>query len=320
MATSGSTDFTLNRDQIITSALRKLRKVDPNLTTPAIDITSGTETLNMMIKSWQIDKLFLWLNEEVCLFQQYNTQFYAVGPSGDNCGLLVDSFKTQIATAAASAASTITVDDDDDMTDGDYIGIELDGGTIQWTTINGTPASNVVTLTAALTGAVAVDRWVFTYTTKISRPLQITEARVRDTDDVDSPLTIVKSRTQFLAQTDKTSKGRVLEIHYNPDITNGQLYVWPVCGTGDITDRIIMSVQRVIEDFDASANNFDGPPEALAALVWNLAVWLAPEYGVDLTTGKGTSVTAMAGITYDNLKKFYRSYDPVYVSTVSVRP
>jgi len=28
----------------------------------------------------------------------------------------------------------------------------------------------------------------------------------------------------------------------------------------------------------------------------------------------------MAGITYDNLKKFYRSYDPVYVSTVSVRP
>jgi len=320
MATSGSTDFTLNRDQIITSALRKLRKIDPNLTTPAIDITSGTETLNMMIKAWQIDKLFLWLNEEVCLFQQYNTQFYAVGPSGDNCGLLVDSFKTQIATAAASAASTITVDDDDDMTDGDYIGIELDGGTIQWTTINGTPASNVVTLTAALTGAVAVDRWVFTYTTKISRPLQITEARVRDTDDVDSPLTIVKSRTQFLSQTDKTSKGRVLEIHHNPDITNGQLYVWPVCGTGDITDRIIMSVQRVIEDFDASANNFDGPPEALAALVWNLAVWLAPEYGVDLTTGKGTSVTAMAGITYDNLKKFYRSYDPVYVSTVSVRP
>ena len=68
MATSGSTDWTLNRDQIITSALRKLRRIDPNQTTPAIDITTGTETLNMMIKAWQMDGIMLWLNEEVCLF------------------------------------------------------------------------------------------------------------------------------------------------------------------------------------------------------------------------------------------------------------
>lgn len=315
MATSGSTNFTLSRDQIITAALRRLRKIDPALTVPAQDITDGAQILNLMIKSWQTDNIFLWLNEEVCLFQQYATQFYALGPTGDNCALLSDSFKVQLAVAGAAAAGTITVDDDDDITDGDYIGIQLDGGTIQWTTVNGTPAANVVTLTAALTGAAAVDNWVFTYTTKISRPLRILEARVRDTDDVDTPLEIITSRTQFLSQTDKESDGRVLEIHYNPDITDGQLYTWPVCGTGDITDRIIMSIQRVIEDFDASANNFDGPPEALNALIWSLAVELAPEYGVDLSIGKGATIAAMAAKYYEQLKRHYRSYD-----TVQLRP
>ena len=312
MATSGSVNWTLARDAIITSALRKLRRIDPNLTVPAIDITTGTEALNMMIKAWQTDNVFLWLNEELCLFQQYNTQFYTLGPTGTgNCGLLADSFKTQLSVAAASGATTFTVDDDDDMTDGDYLGIQLDGGTIQWTTVSGTPAANVVTPAAALTGAAAIDNWVFTYTTKTSRPVKITEARVRDTDDVDTPIDIVTSRTQFLSQTDKDSTGRVLEVHYNPDITDGQLYTWPVCGTGDITDRIIMSIQRVIEDFDASTNNFDGPPEALAALTWGLAVEIAPEYGVDLGSGKAAAIPAMAERYYTMLKKTYRNYDPV---------
>jgi hypothetical protein len=310
MSTSGSTNWTIARDAIITAALRRIRKIDPALTVPAQDITDGSQVLNLMIKAWQTDGIILWLNEEVCLHQQYNTQFYTLGPTGTgNCGLLSDSFKTQLASAAAAAAGTITVDDDDDIADGDYIGIELDSGSIEWTTVNGTPAANVVTLTAALSGAAAVDNWVFTYTTKIARPTMILEARVRDTDDVDTVLDIITSRTEFLSQTDKGSKGRVLEVHYNPDITDGQLYVWPLCDTTDVTDRIIMSVQRVIEDFDSSTDNFDGPPEALNALIWCLAVELAPEYGVDLTSGKGATVAALADKYYKMLKRHYQSYD-----------
>ena len=311
MATSNSTDFTLNRDAIIAAALRRLRRIDPALTTPAQDVTDCSQALNLIIKEWALDGVLLWTLEEVCLFQNYGIQFYALGPSGDNCALLSDSFKTQIATAADSGDGTITVDSDDDIANADAIGVELDDGTIQWTTVNGAPAANVVTLTAVLTDDVAVDNYVFTYTNKISRPLQILEARVRDTDDVDTPLKIITSRRQFLSTTDKDSTGRVTEIHYNPDITNGQLYVWPVCGTGDITDRIIMSVQRVIEDFDASANNFDGPPEALRALIWNVAAEVGPEYGVDVLSGKGAIISINAEKYYNRLKRAYRSYEPV---------
>jgi hypothetical protein len=313
MATSGSTDYTIDRDAIIRQALLNLRKTDPRVTVATQDTTDCAIALNLMIKAWQTDGTLLWLNEEVCLHLEYGKQFYALGPSGDHCGLLSDCFKTQLAADAAAAAATITVDDDDDIEDADQLLIELDDGTIQETTVDGAPASNVVTPAAALTSAASEDNWVFTYTTKISRPLKILEARVRDTDDVDTPLYIHDSRVAFMSQTDKETTGRTLEVYYNPDITNGQLYVWPVAGANDITDRIVMTVQRVIEDFDAANNNFDGPPEALAALVWGLSAWVAPQYGVDLTSGKGSSIAAYASMYYRKLKQMYSPCEPVYL-------
>ncbi len=313
MATSGSTDWTLNRDGIVGSALRKLRAVDPRLTIESTHITNGTTQLNAMIKSWAMDGVELWLEQEVCLFQQYNTQRYTLGPSGDNCALLTDSFKTQLASAAASGAGTITVDDDDDIDDGDYIGIQLDGGTIQWTTVNGAPAANVVTLTANTTGAAAADNYVFTYTNKISRPLEVIEARIRDTNDNDDPLIVHHHETEFIAQTDKDSTGTVREILYTPLKTDGLLRTWPVCGTGDITDRIIMTIQRTIEDFDAQANNFDGPVDVLNAVIWNLALELAPEFGVNTNSGKGQSIEKMAVRYYGMMKKAYGNREPVYM-------
>ena len=308
MATSGSTNFTINRDEIIRQALLNLRVVDPAIAIGAQDISDGALGLNLMIKAWQTDGVFLWLNEEVCLHQQYNTQYYSLGT--DHCALLSDSFKTQLASDAAAAATEITVDDDDDIEDGDYIGIELDSGTIQWTTVNGAPSENVVTLTDALTGAATTDRWAFSYTSKISRPLQIIEARVRDTNDVDIPLNICTSRNEFFHQTDKTTTGEVLDVYYEPLIGNGRLYTWPVAGTTDVTDRIIMTVQRVIEDLDTSANNFDGPVEALEALIWNLSARQAPQYGVDLNMGKGITIARAAGAYYARLKSFYTDREP----------
>lgn len=313
MATSGSTNWTLNRDNIIGSALRKLRAVDPRLTIEATHITNGAMQLNAMIKSWSLDGIRLWLEQEVCLFQQYNTQRYSLGPSGDHCALLTDSYYTQLASAAASGAGTITVDSDDDISDGDNIGIELDGGTIQWTTVNGAPSGDVVTLTANLTGAAAIDRYVFSYTTKISRPTKLIEARVRDTDDTDIPLYVHNHETEFMAQTDKTAMGQAREVLYTPTATNGLLHVWPICDTGNITDRLVMTVQRTIEDFDAQSDNYDGPVEVLNAIIWNLAMELAPEFGVDTAMGKGAAINQQALRYYLLVKKAFGNREPVYM-------
>ena len=59
------------------------------------------------------------------------------------------------------------------MSDADNIGIELDDGTIQWTTINGAPAGSTVTLTDALTDDVASGNAVYVYTAKTNRPMKL---------------------------------------------------------------------------------------------------------------------------------------------------
>jgi hypothetical protein len=314
MATSNSTNFTLNRDQIIRQALLNLRKTDPALTVDAQDITDGATALNLLIKGWQTDGLFLWLNQEVCLHLAYNTKSYLLGPSGDNCATTSDAAYTQLGGDEALGQTVLTVDSISGITDGDFIGIELDTGTIQWTTVNGVPAETDVTVTDALTGAASEDNYVFHYTSKISRPTMILEARLRDVDEVDVPLQVHSSRNDFFQITDKTTTGTTLEVYYEPLITNGRLYVWPVAGTVDITDRIIMTVQRVIEDFDSSADNFDGPVEALPALIWGLSAYLAPMYGVDITMGKGALIGAAAQGYYSKLKSHYTDREPVYIT------
>jgi len=309
MSTSGSTNFTLNRNEIITAALRKLRVVDPNDTAGANDITTGAQALNLMIKAWQMDDVAIWLNQEVVLHLEEDGQTYDLGPTGDHCGLKSDCFKTQLASAAAASASTITVDSDDNIADGDYIGIELDDGSLEWTTVNGTPASDVVTLTTALTSAAAVDNYVFTYTNKISRPIEIIEARLRDTDNNDSPLDLIVSTDEFMRITDKTSSGDAQQLHMIPTITNSQLYVWPVCD--DVTKRIVMTIRRVLEDFDSSTNNADAPVEVLEAVIWNLAARLAPEYGKSLQTGIGIDIRLNATESYSIMKNMYKKRQTV---------
>ena len=64
MATSGSTDFSLNARQIITYALGKLAVIDPISGPSAEDIETGKENLNVMLKSWQADVPSLWRETE----------------------------------------------------------------------------------------------------------------------------------------------------------------------------------------------------------------------------------------------------------------
>ena len=72
----------------------------------------------------------------------------------------VTSASTTIGTAGSAGDSTITVVSISGMSDTQQITIELDNGNSQITTINGTPTGTTVTLTASLTGSVAVGNYV----------------------------------------------------------------------------------------------------------------------------------------------------------------
>jgi hypothetical protein len=309
MATSSSTDFTLNRDAIITAALRKLRVVDPNNTANANDITTGAQALNLMIKAWQMDGVSMWLNQEAVLHLALESQTYALGATGDHFCALSDAGKTQLSATSAAGDTTLEVDSDGESMWGDIIGIELDDGSLDWDIIASTPASNVITITTGLTSAASIDNYVFWYTAKLARPVEILEARLRDVADNDAPINITTSSEEFMRITDKTSLGDASTLHLIPTITNSKLYVWPVCD--DVTKRIVMTIRRVIEDFDAAANEADIPVECLEAVIFNLAKRLMMEYGIGSRSEIGADILFNAGESFKIMKNFYRNREPV---------
>jgi len=305
MATSGSTDYSVTRSDIITEALEIIGVYQAGETISASDTVSCARTLEMMIKAWQADGIGLWKDKEITLFQSYEGYSYTLGPTGSHC--TASYVKTEIATAAVSGAGTITVDDDDGMSDGDYIGIELDDNSLQWTTINGAPVANVVTLTASLTDSAAVDNHVYTYTTKISRPLNILEARLHRADGTEIPLEII-SREEYMALPNKTYSGTPNQVFCDKATGNAGFYVWPACD--DVQELIMMTSRSPIEDFDSTANNPDFPQEWYLALVYNLAVLVGPKFGAVIQP----EVSAMAYDLKDRASGFDQENTSVFFS------
>ena len=278
MATSGSTNYVQNRNQIITEAaeLCGIKDFEEDLT--ANEISSCARSLEMMVKHWQARDIGLWKTKTVYVFLSDAGYEYDLGPTGDHATL---SFtKTETSAAAVTGATTISVDSITGISDNDHIGIELASGDIQWTTADGDPSGTTVTFDDALTGDVEVDASVFAYTTIIDRPLYITDARLyRDGSANETPVKIV-SRKKYNAISNKTSTGPANQLYYDPQQTNGKLYVWPSANW--VKDYLILTARMPVEDFDSATNDPDFVQEWLLALSWNLACFIAPKFNVRL--------------------------------------
>jgi len=275
MATSGSYDFTLDRDGMVSEAYRLLGGIAIGEDPTTEELTDGGRTLNLMLKGWQAEGIGLWLERTVTLFLGYEKQSYLLGSTGDNCSTSV--VKTEMKVAGVATDSTIDVDSITGITDGDYIGIELDDNTVQWTTINGSPSGDTITLTDILTGASAIDNHVYTYTSKIQRPLKVIEARHIAADGNSIDLLPI-SRQEYMNLPDKTTTGTVNQFFYDAQLDNGVLYLWPTCS--NVQETVQMTLKYPIMDFDASTDNGEFPVEWMDAVVLNLAIRIGIKIGV----------------------------------------
>jgi hypothetical protein len=79
MTTSNSTDFTTNRDKLISGVLEVLGVNDPasNIVPTSRQISQASDALNIMIKAWANDGLQLWALKEATISltntEKYNT-------------------------------------------------------------------------------------------------------------------------------------------------------------------------------------------------------------------------------------------------------
>jgi len=275
MTTSGSVDFTQNLTGIITDAYHMIGVGAEGEAITDDNYQRAKRSLNRMIKSWETQGVHLWKYRTANLFLSVGKENYLLGKTGDNA---TDSFvKTTTTIAAILGDGTITVDDDTGILNGDFIGIVLDSGDIQWTTINGVPAANVITLTDVLTDTVAIGNVIYVYTTKINRPLLLDNVNIKINNYNEVPMILLERQEYFNLPT-KSSQGTPTQYHYNPTLTNGILYIWTTASTSN--NYIKFSYIPDFEDLDTALNTSDFPIEWLDCIVYNLALRLGIENGL----------------------------------------
>lgn len=281
MATSNSTDFSLTRAQIISRSLRLLGQLQSGESPSTEETTDANIALNAMVKRWHTNGIKLWKVAECVLFLEASQNVYQIGGSStDHVAYLriADvAVKTEVATAAVSGATSLVVDSISGIAASDKIGVVVDDGTTHWTTVNGAPSGTTIPLTTGLDDDAAVDNHVYAYTTDLGRPMQIIGVRRRDDSERDTPVELV-SRQEWQDQSDKTSTGKVVQVYANYQLSATYLHCWPTPDAA--TDRLIFTAFLPLEDFDAAGNTPDFPQEWYDALCFNLAVALAPEYGI----------------------------------------
>lgn len=273
MARSGSTDFTRTHRQIVLSALRLIHNgaLPSNVNQTTVE-DNASEALNMLVKQWQEEGVWIWKNVEISIPLSYGGYSYSLGPSGDHASKTM--VRTEVSTAASSTDTEIAVDSITGISDGDHIGIQLDDSTMQWTTVNGAPAATI-SLDDALTDDVSVGAVVYAYTTGIPRPIDITEARLVIDGGSETVLTVL-TRNEYMSISDKDSTGKANSVYYHPTLDTGTLNVW--CAAATVADHIKATARMPFDDFDAGSNNADFPVECLRALKWNLADEIMDEF------------------------------------------
>lgn len=278
MSTSGTYVFSRNRDQLIASALRKCSAFESGETPDSASVQEASDALNVMVKHWQATGIHIWRTTEAILFQQLGQVRYTLGSTSTDHA--TESYiETALTTAAALGASTVVLDSVTGVATTYNIGIQLDDGTIQWTTVNGAPAGFTVTLAAVLTDSAALGNRVLVYQTNLIRPLKIIDARRYNFDSaIDVPL-MESDRIEYQQMPNKTSTGAVNSFYYDRRTNEtGLIYLWPSPATVD--EAIRMTVARPIQDFTVAGDDADLPQEWIRAIEWGLADELADDYDV----------------------------------------
>jgi hypothetical protein len=280
MSTSGTTTFSLNRNELITAALRKIGAFESGETPDAESINDASDALNVMVKHWQATGIHIWRTEEAILFPQLDQVRYVLGSTSTDHA--TESYvETALTSAAADGASTVVLDSVTGVATTYNIGVQLDDGTLHWTTVNGAPSGTTVTLTAVLTDSAAAGNIVLVYQTKLIRPLRILSARSYNfTSDIETPIEEM-DRIEYQEMPNKTATGKVSGFFYDRRggaNSTGLIYLWPEPSSVD--EAIKMTVARPIEDFTAAGDDADLPQEWFRAIVWGLADELADEYDV----------------------------------------
>lgn len=290
MASSGSVDFSVTRDQIISDALENMGRLAIGGTPTAAQTTQMARKLNMIVKQWMGKSDFApglkqWSRKTAYLFLNTGHSVYTLGPTATETGTTnkwASSYvQTTLSANAAASASSVSLTSATGISSTDRIGIVLNDGTVHWTiaTMSGTTAN----LTTALASAANSGNVVFAYATANQgrRPLHIISACLRTTDTIDYPPMEPMLREEYEGIGNKIADGTPQAYLYEDTLTDGTLTLNIEPSDATFVVRIIYL--SPIEDFDSATDTPDYPQEWYRPLCSQLTIDGAPSYGVPVT-------------------------------------
>ena len=273
MGLSQSYDFTRTRREIIKEAYELIGAIEPDATVSTNEEASAVTSLQLLLKQNQGDGLWLHTYKDCILFLEKDKTQYSMGPSGANAAEESDVISTTLSDDHSTSATSIKLTSGTGMANSDKIGIELDDGTAHWTTISSGGSTTTAVVASGIASAASDGNTVYTYTSKIQRPLRIEDANLRDSNNIDTPVSII-SLSEYRSLSNKQADGeRIVQVAYDPQLTDGILNVWP--RTSNVVNRLAFSMKRPVMNIDGYGQHAEIPTEWLDWITWELAYKLS---------------------------------------------
>lgn len=283
MATSGSWNYSLTAGDIINAAAQELKVLGEGQTLSSADQTILLARLNTLVKQWQgsgdfAPGLKVHTRKTITMFLAKNQSIYTIGPASTDARATTQYGRTTLSAAEAAGQSTISITSNTDtttypgttvtMTASDIVGIELDDGTLQWTTISGTP-STTMDIANTLTSAASSGNYVYWFTSRAQRFPVVEYISLRDENLNDIPLSIFRTVQEYESLADKTGTGDPMCVLVEPLTLNTRITLdtYPQ----DVTKQLRITALYPAEDYDATTDDIAYPQEWYAPLYMELA-------------------------------------------------
>ena len=302
MAISNTYTFSLNRDEIIEAAYRKLNALLEGNTANSAKLTNGSQALNVMLKSWSarsypihnVRRLFVLPNTPSTISRNQNLLWdINIGVSSSSNHCTSTYVRTTTTATAAAAATSILVSSISGISAGNSIGIELTSTSslIHWTTVSGAPSGSTVNLASAIPSGQSVPSganvYVYASADRSPRPIGIVgQWNVNLENSTRFPINLRPEDEIYNTPYNVSgSSGTPVNISYRPNYygqpnsTDGVLTIYP--GWGDAANIIELRAVYPFSDLSGQADEVQAPPEWFEAIIYGLADRLAPEYGLD---------------------------------------
>lgn len=256
MATSSSTNFILNRDQIINGALRKMGILAQGESPDANMVSEASEALNVMVNAWQTEKINLWTRD-------WTTKVFSAASE-------VTGTDSSVYTCIKSHTSSA---DNRPVTGGNW--------TTYWFKRGSTGGVWATSTSYTSTGDFEV----------ASDTLNVEKAFIRNSDGTDTWIEIIPYE-EYLELSSKSTFGRPNQMALDRQLTP-KVYIWPQLYPVSSYVLHYLRIRR-LEDYDSGSNTSDFPVRWTKALIYGLAADLAEEYNRPLPRQQALTAKAEA--------------------------